>query len=56
MSASIVVGQSVAFTSTVSGGYPPYNYQWYLNDVAVSGATSTVGLSRLLQVAYITCS
>jgi len=41
MSASIVVGQSVAFTSTVSGGYPPYNYQWYLNDVAVSGATSS---------------
>jgi hypothetical protein len=40
MSASIVVGQSVAFTSTVSGGYPPYSYQWYLNDVAVSGATS----------------
>ena len=41
MSASIVVGQSVAFTSTVSGGYPPYSYQWYLNDVAVSGATSS---------------
>jgi uncharacterized repeat protein (TIGR02543 family) len=41
MSASIVVGQSVAFTSTVSGGYPPYSYQWYLNNVAVSGATSS---------------
>jgi hypothetical protein len=40
-SASIVVGQSVAFTSTVSGGYAPYSYQWYLNDAPVSGATSS---------------
>jgi hypothetical protein len=40
-SASIVVGQSVVFTSTVSGGYTPYTYQWYLNDAPVSGATSS---------------
>jgi hypothetical protein len=39
-SASIVVGQSVIFTSTASGGYTPYTYQWYLNDAPVSGATS----------------
>ena len=39
LSASILVGQSVTFTSTVSGGYTPYTYQWYLNDTAVSGAT-----------------
>jgi len=39
-SASILVGQSVTFTSTVSGGYTPYNYQWYLNGAPVSGATS----------------
>ena len=26
--------------STVSGGYPPYTYQWYLNNAPVSGATS----------------
>jgi len=39
--ASILVGQSVTFTSTVSGGYPPYSYQWYLNDNPVSGATSS---------------
>ena len=39
-SASILVGQSVTFTSTVSGGYTPYNYQWYLNGNPVSGATS----------------
>ncbi|MEM3760280.1 MAG: FG-GAP-like repeat-containing protein [Candidatus Bathyarchaeia archaeon] len=39
-SASILVGQSVTFTSTVSGGYTPYTYQWYLNGNPVSGATS----------------
>jgi hypothetical protein len=42
MSASILVGQSVTFTSTVSGGYAPYTYQWYLNGVLVSGAISNV--------------
>jgi len=40
LSASILVGESVTFTSTVSGGYTPYTYQWYLNDNPVSGATS----------------
>jgi hypothetical protein len=40
-SASINVGNSVTFTSTVSGGTPPYSYQWYLNDNPVSGATSS---------------
>jgi hypothetical protein len=40
LSASILIGQSVTFTSTVSGGYTPYGYQWYLNGVPVSGATS----------------
>lgn len=39
-SASILVGQSVEFTSTVSGGYSPYSYQWYLNGDPVSGANS----------------
>jgi len=39
MSASVLVGQSVSFTSTVSGGYAPYSYQWYLKGSAVSGAT-----------------
>jgi len=34
------VGQSETFTSTVSGGIPPYTYQWYLNGIAASGATS----------------
>jgi len=40
LSVSILVGQSVTFTSNVSGGYTPYSYQWYLNGVPVSGATS----------------
>lgn len=40
-SASILVGQSVEFTAIVSGGYPPYSYQWYLDDVPVPGATSS---------------
>jgi hypothetical protein len=35
----IDVGQSQAFTSSVSGGTLPYSYQWYLNSAAVSGAT-----------------
>jgi len=40
LSSSILVGQSVTFASTVSGGYTPYSYQWYLNGAPVSGATS----------------
>jgi hypothetical protein len=39
LSASILVGQSVTFTSTVSGGVTPYSYQWYLNGNPVSGAS-----------------
>ncbi len=30
----------MTFTSSVSGGSPPYSYQWYLDGSAVSGATS----------------
>jgi len=41
LSASLLVGQSVTFTSTVSGGYTPYSFQWYLNGAPVSGATSS---------------
>jgi hypothetical protein len=39
-SASIFVGESVTFTSSVSGGYPGYSYQWYLGGIQVSGATT----------------
>jgi parallel beta-helix repeat protein len=41
-SASILVGQLVTFNSTVSGGYPPYNYQWYLNENPIPGGTLPV--------------
>lgn len=41
VSTSIPLGGSVAFSSTVSGGASPYSYQWYLNGVPVSGATSS---------------
>jgi hypothetical protein len=40
LSATIKVGESVFFTSSVSGGTPPYNYTWYLNGNPVPGATS----------------
>jgi hypothetical protein len=35
------LGQSNLFTSSVSGGTPPYSYQWYLNSTAVSGANAS---------------
>lgn len=41
MSATIIVGQSVNFSSSVTGSTPPYAYQWYLNNNPVSGATSS---------------
>ena len=40
LSATINLGDSVVFTSTVTGGTAPYSYQWYLGGVQVSGATS----------------
>ncbi len=39
-SATLDVGQSRLFNSTVSGGTPPYSYQWFLNGVAASSGTS----------------
>jgi len=39
-SATINLGQSVAFTSTVQGGTPLYTYQWYVDGNQASGATS----------------
>jgi len=41
LSASIAIGGSVSFTSTVGGGTSPYTYQWYLDGDLVSGATSS---------------
>jgi hypothetical protein len=41
LSVTINVGQSVAFTSSVSGGTAPYTYQWYLGGNPYPGATSS---------------
>jgi hypothetical protein len=41
ISVTFVPGQSQLFSSIVSGDPGPYTYQWYLNGVAVSGATSS---------------
>jgi hypothetical protein len=40
-SATLDVGQSLLFTSSVTGGTSPYSYQWYLNGVSVYGATGS---------------
>ncbi|MGD0495334.1 MAG: PQQ-binding-like beta-propeller repeat protein [Candidatus Bathyarchaeia archaeon] len=40
-SATLGVGQSQWFTSSVSRGTSPYTYQWYLNGSAVQDATSS---------------
>ena len=39
-SANITLGGSQTFNSTITGGIPPYTYQWYSNNTAVPGATS----------------
>jgi hypothetical protein len=38
---TITLGNSVSFSSTVTGGTPGYSYQWYLDGSKVSGANST---------------
>ena len=56
LSATLLVGQSVTFTATnVSGGYPPYSYQWYLNGNPVPGATSSswIYLAATPGVSYV---
>jgi peptidoglycan/xylan/chitin deacetylase (PgdA/CDA1 family) len=38
----ITIGATRQFTSTTIGGLIPYKYQWYLNDSAATGATSSI--------------
>jgi hypothetical protein len=40
LSESINVGNSLTFTALVTGGVPPYGYQWYLNGDPVQDAKS----------------
>jgi hypothetical protein len=40
LSTTIHTGQSVTFSSTVTGGSLPYSYQWYLDDHPFPGATT----------------
>lgn len=40
LSATIFIGDSVIFTSTVNGGVSPYDYQWYLNNNPVTGGNA----------------
>jgi hypothetical protein len=40
LSASILLGDSVSFTSSVSGGISPFSYQWCLDGSPVLGANS----------------
>ena len=40
-SAKMDIGQSQKFSSSITGGNPTYSYQWYLNDAAIPGATSS---------------
>jgi hypothetical protein len=41
LSAVIYTGNSVYFNSTVTGGIPPYTYQWYVDGSPISGLTSS---------------
>jgi hypothetical protein len=40
LSATIHTGQSVTFSSTVTGGSLPYSHQWYINDHPFPNATA----------------
>jgi parallel beta-helix repeat protein len=39
--AQLQIGETIQFKSVTSGGDPPYEYQWYLNDSPVVNATSS---------------
>ncbi|HML02464.1 MAG TPA: PKD domain-containing protein [Candidatus Bathyarchaeia archaeon] len=48
-SVTLDVGQSQKFTSSTLGGTSPFTYQWYLDNSAVSGATSSSWICSVLE-------
>jgi hypothetical protein len=59
--ASIDLGESVEFNSTVTGDVIPSEYQWFLNGTAFAGATSsswtftpsTIGIYNVYLIVYV---
>jgi hypothetical protein len=59
--ASIDLGECVEFTSNVAGDVTPSEYQWFLNDTAFEGATSsswsftpsTIGTYNVYLIVYV---
>ena len=47
---TIDYGQSITFESSVSGGTPPYSYQWDVNSANVTGATNSTYTTSTLPV------
>lgn len=45
---NITAGETVIFTASATGGSTSLSYQWYINGMAIPGATSSVIVSNLL--------
>jgi hypothetical protein len=54
-SATLDVGQSQLFASSVSNGTPPYYYQWYLDGVAVGTNRATWNFTFSYTGTFIVC-
>jgi hypothetical protein len=51
-SATLDIGQSQLFTSSVSGGTSPFSYQWYLNGVALGVVSDSFAFSPASEGTY----
>lgn len=45
---SVTSGSSATFTAAITGGTPPFVYQWYKNDTAIPGAGGAVYTTGIL--------